>query len=616
MNAKAGGDAPPSVPLVAVWVGLLAGLAEAAGLLVKKYLLGILILANVQVVWMGPLAYVLLFLPLGIVVALLRRRWSRVFSMPVTVALFTAAGTWFALGVFRVQLIEWAALILAAGVAVRAGSYAAEHPGRFAGMVRRGTIALVALIGVLTAAVNGSLAFTEHRALGRLPAAAAGAPNILLIILDTVRALDLGLYGYARPTTPEIERHARTGVVFDRAVAPASWTIPTHASIFTGRLPHELSADWGHGLDGRHPTLAEVLRDHGYRTAGFIANTRYVSRPSGLARGFVHWEDHRSTLGAVYATTALGERVFHRWRLVTRLLGINDVLGRVNAPVINTRVLRWLEGRRHQPFFVTLNYMDAHPPFRPPEPHASRYGVPSQRPLLQRIAARFAAQPAALQPVGRERGWIEAERAAYDASIAYLDHQIGELLDELERRGDLDNTLVILTSDHGEEFREHGLMGHGQSLYWPSIHVPLVVWFRGRVPSGVRIGAAVSLRDIAATIHDVARIPGGPRLPGASLARHWDGPAPAGSDTILSELSAGADAPRGAKIGLGDMKSLVIGTWHYIRNGDGSEELYDVAADPWEHRDLVDTVDAAALAPFRGILASLPAGRRAVLRRF
>lgn len=608
--------APASNYLVtAVWLGLCTGLAEAAGLLIKKFALGILILANPQIVWMGPLVYVLFFVPIGLALAVLSRRWPRTFSLHHTAALLALLGAYFALRVFKVQLHPAAIWILAAGIAVRVGRAAAIQPDRFARAARRGSAGLAMLVLVLATALNGGRVWAERRALGALPAAAPDAPNVLLIILDTVRGLDLGLYGSDLPTTPEIERHARTGVVFTRAVATASWTNPSHASLFTGRFPHDLTADWSLGLDGTYPTLAEVLRDHGYRTAGFVANTRYVSRPGGLARGFIRYEDHRMTLGAAVSTTSLGDEVFHQRTWVGRALGIRDVLGRVPAPVINGRLLRWLDTPDNRPFFAALNYMDAHAPLRPPEPYASRFGVRPSFTLRQKVAARFRPRTA-LAPDVEERARLAQERAAYDASIAYLDREIGSLLDELEWRRLLDNTLVILTSDHGEEFGEHGTAGHGYSLYWPVLHVPLIVWFRGRVPGGARVEAPVSLRDIAATVLDLARIPGAPRLPGATLARHWNGTAIAGSDTLLSELSAGADAPRRAKIGLGDMKSLVIGTWHYIRNGDGSEELYDVATDPWETRDVIGTADSATLAPFRAVMATVPVRRRAIRRSF
>jgi hypothetical protein len=152
----------------------------------------------------------------------------------------------------------------------------------------------------------------ERRALGKLPPAAEGVPNVLLLVLDTVRAASLSLYGYPRPTTPNLEKWAAKGVVFERAIAPAPWTLPSHGSLFTGRHPQELSGEHLVPLNEEQPTLAEALRDAGYATAGFAANPTYTTRASGLARGFARYEDFPITWGRFLISSWLSRMISQR----------------------------------------------------------------------------------------------------------------------------------------------------------------------------------------------------------------------------------------------------------------------------------------------------------------
>jgi arylsulfatase A-like enzyme len=218
-------------------------------------------------------------------------------------------------------------------------------------------------------------------------------------------------------------------------------------------------------------------------------------------------------------------------------------------------------------------------------------------------------------PEGTPATWEERALRSYEASIAYLDYEVGHLVAELDRRGLWDNTLLIITSDHGEEFGEgHGIRGHGKSLYWPVLHVPLVILFPGRVPAGLRVSEPVTLRGLPITIADLVGLDGTP-LPGRSWARAWDGSGSVG-DTVLVELTSASDAPRSAPIGKGDMKAVVLDSLHYIRNGDGSEEVYDVVRDPIERTNLIDRVDPAVLARFRAIVGAIPKQQRSVRQTF
>jgi len=424
----------------------------------------------------------------------------------------------------------------------------------------------------------------------------AGAPNVLFLILDTVRAQDLSLYGYGRLTSPEIERLASTGVTFDRAMAPAPWTLSSHASMFTGVAPDRLSADFHAPLDAASPTIAEVLGARGYATGGFVANLDYTTRASGLDRGFTVYRDHPLSPGLFLSSSYW---IREAATPILRALGVHGALVGKSAVQVNREFLSWMpsDGR---PFFAFLNYFDAHTPYKLEPPYDRKFRDPGPR------YWRF-------KPW--ERSYSDADleefRDSYNSAIAYEDAQVGALLREMERRGVLRNTLVILASDHGEHFGEHGgIISHGNSLYLPLLHVPLVISYPPRVPAGIRVRPAVSLQDIAATILDVLDFSTEPEMPGRSLARYWNGQAgdSAVNDdsvtAIFSELTFNDFSHRSDPIQKGPMQSLMQGRLHYIRNGDGSEELYDYVADADERTNLAGGVDSAAiLLPFRQLLA-------------
>ena len=437
---------------------------------------------------------------------------------------------------------------------------------------------VIAVVG-LGVGLWGWRVLAEREALAQLPSASANAPNVLLIVLDTVRAQNLSLYGYARVTTPQLEQLAKTGVVFERALATAPWTLPSHASIFTGRYPYELSTDWTTPLDSTHPTLAEVFSAHGYVTAGFVANLLYCTYESGFTRGFAHYEDYPIKLGTIAHSSWLTRIIFTK---LYKILGIHQKLVHKTAAELNTDLLRWLTDKDQRPFFVFLNYFDAHAPYAPPQP----------------FDAQFAAKPPR-DPWLRDNHWYSPEEIqelmdAYDGAIAYLDHQLGLLFSELAKRDVLNDTLVIITSDHGEEFGEHGLMDHGNSLYLPALHVPLLISFPPHVPAGKRVHEAVTLRNLPATITDLIELNDKAPFPGSSLIHYWSGTHShdgAAADPLLSEVNFAPNLPEWFPVSKGNMKSLVANRYHYIRNGDGREELYDIENDPLEQQDTAYVAD-------------------------
>lgn len=582
---------PLDILLVGVWFALATGLMETAVGLAAVHGRGVItydtLRTNWHQVWMVPLSYSALFLApaaaaAGFALAMPRFREGR-----AAVAGFAMLSAWsLALGV--PGLHSTARLSLAGGLAAIATRAVLGRRRGFRKLVRATAPAGLA---VVTLAAIGAIALEHRRGPSATPS--NGDPNVVLIVLDTVRADSLTPYGSARDVTPNLARLAGEGVLFRNARSTASWTLPAHASLFTGRLPSELSVDVGRPLDGVFPTLAEGLSSRGFATAGFVANLENCNAWYGLDRGFDHYEDFyenaRVDAREVLRCSRLGRfAAASRWgaKLVRKAFGPGAYHYRKSAAMINRDALAWLDARPDddRPFFMFLNYFDAHDPYVPPADAARRFSAGSNAP-----------------------------RDAYDDCLAYLDGQIGRLLDELDRRGLRDDTMIVVTADHGESFGEHGLAGHGVSLYRAETHIPLIVVAPGKAPRDLAVDRPVSLRDVAPTVLDLLGDGVGP-FPGHSLATAWRSevgaePAEDYDELVYLELDRAEAVPEeagDAPARLGTMRSLVDGCHAYILNGDGGEELYDIRIDPEERRDLASLPESQGrLRVFRDLMRPL-----------
>ena len=402
---------------------------------------------------MAPLALLTVTLAIVALFGLLGRFWSPRRSR--LLALFISVSA-LALNLLMLVpgLAHFAAALLAAGLGIQTTRLVPRRANTVRRLMRRSTLWLMA--GWI---VGGPLMWMSLRPATAPPAAAVSPqsplPNVLLITLDTVRAANMSLYGYSRSTTPSIDRFAERGVVFEHAFATAPWTLPSHASMFTGRWPHELSAGFATPLDGTHPTLAEFFGGRGYATAGVVGNLQYCGADTGLVRGFDTYIDYPRSLGEVASSSTLVRTVANNFRL-RRLIQNDQHLDRVSAEQLNTRALSWISDQGDMPFFLFLNYFDAHEPYLPPPPFDRRFGAGRQygrhSPLhhwLWNPAIGHGKMGNAERP---------EEIDAYDGSLAYLDYHVGALLDALEIRGILNDTLVVTTSDHGGEFAEHSVV--------------------------------------------------------------------------------------------------------------------------------------------------------------
>jgi arylsulfatase A-like enzyme len=411
----------------------------------------------------------------------------------------------------------------------------------------------------------------------------AGSPDVFLVVLDTTRADRLSTFGYARATSPELSAFAADALRFTQARSPAAWTLPGHASLFTGQYPSRHGAHFagawlgGESRDGRPQvafplspkavTMAETLRDYGYRTAGIVANFSYMYRDFGVAQGFGYYEDSPGLL----------------FRLRPPVLQIAQQVDPAfclapfrSAHEINAAGLAWLDrvpaGR---PVFLFLNYMEAHQPRLASPPHD---GWSRDLPKADALARKNLWYDHAVPNLpDDERAFIGAN---YDGQLAAMDVALGELLTALRARGRYDNALIIVTSDHGEFLGEHGQMGHiGQMLYEPVLHVPLVIKFPGKDRLRGESDTPVQLVDVLPTVLATTGAPAPPGIQGEALP-HVTHASLAEEDIDPYLVSRyGEQYDRSIRV-------LYDGSFKLISTSRGTHMLFDLARDPHETHDL------------------------------
>lgn len=388
------------------------------------------------------------------------------------------------------------------------------------------------------------------------PVAAVSRPNILLISIDSLRPDHLGISGYARDTSPNIDQLARDGAVFSNAVSSSSWTLPAHATLLTALPPsHHRVIRPADALSPAVVSLAEVLQVEGYSTAGFVSGP-FVRALHGFGQGFDVYDETAS---------ADGNLASHKGR---------------TSPVLFERFRDWLTAQgeeRDRPFFAFLHMWDVHYDFDPPPPYDSMFDPGYEGDISGENFELGAHIHAGMDP--RD---LEHVIALYDGEIRYTDEYVGKIVDLLREQGVYENTIIVLTSDHGEEFFEHGSKGHGKNLYDETIRVPMIFAAPNLIPPGQAIQEQVRLADIAPTILGLGGIPSPPafgRTAGASrgvdLSRSLLRKAPMPAGLIAhSSLQRRASSARG-------QEGKVIHT-----RGRPVIEFYDLRVDPGELEDL------------------------------
>ncbi len=581
---------------LAAWIGIGVGLVEAQYLYWHSRPLGLLIPDGTGAIWLwGPLldGAAGLLIGLGCGLLIIARPWERRWPHAVEVirgrpiatvltgiAMSVVVAYAMVDNVFALRALKVTAALLLLSLANKIGR--ALPLKTLAASLGSTVFLLLSGVGMYSVRLSlhgGAASGAAHSIRAR--------PNIILITLDTVRADHLSLYGYSRQTTPNLDRWGRQGVVFEDAIAPTSWTLASHASMFTGMLPHQHGADWLIPLNTRRWTLADVLSSWGYETAGFTSNFVYGGAGWGLDEGFDSYEDYRESVPHIFQALKLCSAVFEPFY---RHWVLPEYFERREAPQANADILGWFHHRSPRPFFLFVNYFDAHDPYLAPEPYSHRFGQCSLD-VIRRTKLAFAKSHARVSDPDKT-----ALIAGYDNSLAYLDHAVGQLLDTLSRFPGWENTVVILTSDHGEGFGEHGTFSHGENLYREALRVPLIVFGPG-IPKGRRVARVVATQDLFATVLDFAGDGVAPfRRDG--LQRYWTSRADfADSDEpVIAELT-----PKYRTVGLWPEISLRTTRWTYIRNSRGDEELYDWRRDPGEQDNL------AASAAYGHVLEELRA---------
>ena len=409
-------------------------------------------------------------------------------------------------------------------------------------------------------ALLGLLAFAGSAGCGPSP-----PPNVVLVSIDTLRADAVGAYG-GPVATPALDRLASEGALFEQAIAPASQTTPSHATLFTGReVLHHGALRNGVPLAATAETLAEVFQRSGYATGAFASS--FVLDPRfGWAQGFEHY-DAEFPRGGETLRARSGQ-----WRQYEF-----DGFDR-RAAATNERALPWLESVA-EPFFLFVHYFDPHAPYAAPASRIAR--VPAD---FARAAASERIDELRETLPGLRREELALALRSYQAEVLEVDAAIARLLAALADRGLDDRTLVVVTADHGEGLGQHGTLDHAPNIYEEQLRVPLLIRWPDRVPAGLRIREPIGLVDLAPTI-------------AAAAALAFDDP-PDGQ-SLLEALQTGNVSesrpifgrrrhyPRPYQGHRGTLFFVRDGSWKLIRATESDDELYDLAADPAERRDLL-----------------------------
>lgn len=514
------------------------------------------------------------------------------------------------------NLVFWFSLLLSAGMYV--DMYVAAANASLASLLLRYTSILIGSVlgwllfaaalarpqgrtrGLAALVLIAGFAFLfGDRFLGRLSptqAGRGGKPNVLWIVMDTVRADHLSVYGYDRLTSPSLARLVSDGVVFENAVSQAPWTMPSHFQMVTSRYESGKETI----LAEEFVTAAEILREDGYDTGAILGNFS-LGRRSGFSQGFDTVMDGPVM---VFFHKFIDKLPVVRWLIQSRLMSADTAVRWFHRHTflegvgargsdLTDRAIRWLSARGDDPFFLFINYMDPHDAFDPPEPYRSRFadgidpikGFVRWDPVRNRSIDSNTFVRDRLPKFTRE-DWQEVINL-YDGEIAFLDAQLGRLFDFLREKGLLDDTIVVVTSDHGELFGEHNLAYHFKSLSEEETHVPLLMRYPRGLLGGRRIQTPVEVNDILPTVLSLTGSTAPSPLHGESLValvEQGDSPEGIAQAETFSYLLRRPDK-RFAHTQAGHLFGRKTGTDKYVWSSGGKHEFYELRDDPKAHRN-------------------------------
>jgi arylsulfatase A-like enzyme len=566
--------------VVTLWMAAVTGLVEAAGSMVLMRA-GQLPGAWWDLFWASPLFDVLLFGTTGVFAALAARLLRRPpLGLVLTAYGFLTASIWFGLALpYQVHIAALVLLSLGCGVQLaRVVTRRADTVLRFWARTLPLVLGATAVTAVI---VLAGRPLRERVATGRLPPASPGAPSVVLIVIDALRGDHLSTNGYPRDTGPTLTRLAAEGASFQAAFSTSPYTAPSHASLLTGLHPSEHGVQWIERrpiLADAHPTIAEAMATRGYRTAAISANRFWFTREQGFGRGFLHFEDNFHALGDALMRTAYGRKL-EEW-VLRRLF--EDYPWRRVAASVTDAAADWVAKDHERPFFLVLNYFDVHDPYLAPGPYRGRFSsVAEPGGILNSHQGRYDPELTLEE--------LRQEIDAYDGAITYVDSEIGRLLGELEALG-REDLIVVVTSDHGEAFGEHGAYIHANSLYLEEIHVPLILWSPSRVPAGFRTDVPVTNASLPSTILGLVDgrvtttfgvLPLSPLWQsGSHLAPAWP----------IAQMEHWPWNLESSPSHYGAIASVLDAEYHLIRNDSLGDELYRWRVDPLEVQDLADSL--------------------------
>lgn len=443
--------------------------------------------------------------------------------------------------------------------------------------------------------------------------AAVGHPNIILISIDTLRADHLSCYGYKKHETRTIDALAADGVRFVNTAATAAFTVPSHASMMTGLFPSSHGATYQHddptrfvirGMSYAYPTLAEILKDQGYDTAGFVSCS-LTGRQFGFSRGFTTFDDRFDRLQSVPALM-LSRSMLFRGLEQGRVFAKTDRDAERRADEVTPLAEAWVRAREAdaKPFFLFVHYYDPHAPYAPPEPLNRRADGST-------IASVFEGRLLLEGEYTLTASALEDTLALYDGEIQLVDRYLGSLFETLDRAGALENSVIVLTSDHGESFGEHDHWAHTRVLYEDVVHVPFILRLPRKANAGIAVSDVIAQHtDILPTVLSVAGLKVPPGIEGRDLTR-FIGSTDARREEVapyrtrevaFAEQVHDADSARrfGSRYNR-DLASARTLKWKYILASTGTEELYDLQQDAGELSNLA-AIEPAALLSMRRLL--------------
>ena len=393
-------------------------------------------------------------------------------------------------------------------------------------------------------------------------------PNILVIVMDTVRADHLSVYNYTINTTPHLKKLSENSVVFENAISSSSWTLPSHSSMFTGRDPSKHNANkLNQLLSKKEATIAEILNKKGYNTAGFVGGL-YIKSKYGFGQGFKTYDDRLDFSSYLHTFNKLSIRYVMSavsLRFETFIFNRDDER---TAEETNKRIFKWLDKNKERPFFMFINYFDAHHPYN------------RGQEFKENIT-----KEAITHDIKNE------EIIKYDTEIFYLDKQIGELMKKLEELGIKENTIIFITADHGEEFGEHGGVYHGRTLYEEVIHVPFIVYYPKEF-NPRRVEKRIGTINIFPTILDILRIKIPEDIDSVSLLPLIKNEGEYNREYVFSELEV--DRYESVHNVIINQKAVSYGNdWKLIEinpeRGRYISGLFDLRSDPQEKENLYNS---------------------------